>query len=133
MSEQAEAARVLEEAADLLLIHGRCTGQGQDGAGRLCVRGAIQKAQGERPTGMGLWPSPANDALERHLAGTEFAERHLERVRSHDLEPDALAQVERWESVFPSFIWNDSLKGEDQDFEVIDTLKQVAKQLRNGE
>lgn len=65
-----DAATVLEEAADLLLIHGRCTGVPVNDAGAMCVRGAIASAQGLHPSnvwgligGMG----EASRALDRWL------------------------------------------------------------------
>lgn len=99
MSEQTkDAATVLEEAADLLLIRGVC----RDGTwgvpgGSRCVMGAI----GE------VLPAHGQSIACRALFN------HLKTVGGMS----NLAQ------------WNDSTT---DDFEVIDTLRHVAKDLRNG-
>lgn len=103
-------AQVLEDAADLLLIHGRCTGQGKSDDGRLCVLGAMTLAAGgdlENWADLDLRP-PAVAAL-RSLAPrlTTIAKTQIEKV----------------------YLWNDDRDTTDDD--VRDTLLVTAKDIRN--
>jgi hypothetical protein len=109
MTDELDPATVLEEAADLLLIHGRNRGQTIAPDGSLCILGAIERALGQRPMPMALmtYDHPARIALERHLAKCE--------------DPDAEGRASCWG-------WNDRT---DADDEVRDTLLLVAKDLRN--
>lgn len=96
-----DAATVLEDAADLLLIHGRCTHALRNNQGEHCALGAIYEAAGcLRDDGVNhnsaTWD--ATTALIRHLEHGDIAH------------------------------WNNHLA---DDFEVIDTLRHVAKNLRN--
>lgn len=103
---------ILEEAADLLLIEGRCKGQRYDGKGRYCVVGAIEKVQYGEVTAVGAdlgeRPSPYEDPAVRLLA-EKLGERDVMRGGCVDF-------------------WNDNTP---DDFDVIDTLRLVAKDLRN--
>lgn len=115
-----DAAQVLEDAADLLLIKGRCTIIGQDLDGRYCVLGAIAEVQGRYVLGdFNEEPiyndeDPAVIALANHVA-------HLVEGRGvrNDRRPSSRV-----------YGWNDWLDLDD--FEIIDTLRIVAKDLRNG-
>lgn len=124
-----DAAQILEDAADLLLIHGRCTGKGLDDAGRMCVRGAILAAAGERPTQVFGVNSPGVGALEAYLA--RHPEIHADYYMTEGLgsgNPDHWAgnlASGRW----PAWIWNDDPTTTDD--EVRDTLLLAAKDLRN--
>lgn len=108
-----DAATVLEEAADLLLIHGRCTGTAQRKDESLCVLGALTSAMGNVPKDICIetYNAPARVALERHLAATG--------AQAPAADPDRGS----------AWIWNDTTE---DDFEVIDTLRRVAKDLRNA-
>lgn len=121
-------ADVLEEAADLLLIHGRCTGAGQRDDGRMCVRGAIQMAKGEDPFDvMGKGYMPAHRELEQYLGA--HPEIHAEKYLQLNPAPvfvNMLAKG-RWSA----WLWNDDLDTTDDD--VRDVLLLVAKDIRNGE
>jgi hypothetical protein len=85
-----DAATVLEDAADLLLIRG--VGRGRLGipGGQRCVLGALSEVTG--------------DSVDAHMA-------LIRRVGS-----------------VPT--WNDSTP---DDFEIVDTLRHLAKDLRNGD
>lgn len=105
-----EVAQVLEEAADILLINGRCVYDARDDQNRFCVVGAIMAARGydvvvgpvtqtyPRPFGSG-YTDPAVAAIERHLG------------------------------VNNAGVWSDETE---DDFKVIDTMRIVAKDLRNN-
>jgi hypothetical protein len=125
-----DAATILEDAADLLLIHGRCRGVGIDGEGRMCVRGAIRKAQGLDPAEVMGTTSPAQKDLERHLA--DHPDIHAAayianpaNVAFRDSWLETLIVQRRW----PSWMWNDDPATTDD--EVRDVLLLTAKDLRN--
>lgn len=121
-----KAATILEDAADLLLIHGRCTGSGRKPDGRLCVVGAIQVAQGDEPTGIARHPDAVNE-LERHLYEfVPFAAEYIAACRTTTFVEMCDRNLR-----FPAWIWNDRQRGADDDFEIIDTLRLCAKNLRN--
>jgi hypothetical protein len=102
-----DAATVLEEAADLLLMRGRTRVIRQASDGALCVLGALSLASGdETAEGFGVYDHPATSAVASH-------------VRPNRGGQAAMAVAG----------WNDHT---DDDFEVIDTLRLVAKDLRNG-
>lgn len=118
-------ADVLGEAADLLLIHGRCRGEGSEEDGRFCVLGAM--AEAVHPGWVEDDPNyfqvvEANDAANRAMRALD---RHLaldiDRLPGYMLSLPDLRVAH----------WNDGLRSEDDDFEVIDTLRHVAKDLRN--
>lgn len=108
MSEK-DAATVLEDAADLLLIRGVCRDGtfGRPGRER-CALGAISEVVGADIT----------ECSGYHTEGTELYAAARAALYSSDLIGDRTIQ---W--------WNDS---SDDDFEVIDTLRRVAKDLRNA-
>jgi len=118
-----DPATVLEEAADLLLLKGRCKVYGVDAKGRYCVLGAIAAVQGKTWTdedeGAIYEDDPAVDALAATVGPLV----------------DAFERANGWGPCgkgVPStyvYFWNDVLP--DDDFEVIDTLRLVAKDLRN--
>lgn len=125
-----EAAQVLEDAADLLLANGRCIltgvrrgGTTEDVVERYCVLGAIAKAQGVDPDD---WPQlfgdPAVDALGKHLMPAVIDWWASQPQRPAEVTP-----------IMTVYTWNDCLIGDDDgdDFDVIDTLRLVAKDLRN--
>lgn len=122
MTTAEEVAGVLMDAADALLIHGRCKGSGLGDDGRsMCVQGAIAYAQGADPiASMGVH-TPALDALEDYL-----------RVRV-TFRPETLPE-HNWKSTRgggpPAWVWNDTT---DDDDEIIDTLRHAAKAVANGE
>jgi hypothetical protein len=94
-----DAATVLEEAADLLLIRGVCrNGTYGTPGGPRCTIGAVSEVM--EVGDMAAWISPAGKAVADHL-------RHRGVLTLTD--------------------WNDN----SDDFEVIDTLRLVAKDLRN--
>jgi hypothetical protein len=109
-----DAASVLEEAADLLLVRGVLRGEfGMDVNGPRCAMGALAEVQGvDLADVFRLDPGTAMFALDVH-------------VRRDPM----------WDGLFPAGThtpipsWNDDTK---DDFEVIDTLRLVAKDLRNG-
>jgi hypothetical protein len=94
-----DAATVLEEAADLLLIRGRLRGDYGHEGGPRCTVGAMAEVSG---TNIGEVWTPAADVARMAL-----------RAR---IEPRMIPH------------WNDRTE---DDFEVIDTLRLVAKDLRN--
>jgi hypothetical protein len=119
-------AQVLEDAADLLLVHGRCAGKGLDADGAMCVRGAIAKAEGRNPAisleVMGR-RTPALVELESRLP--DLAAGHIARK---------VAEFSGWESTldsgrWPSWVWNDDRDVTDD--EVRDALLLAAKDIRN--
>ena len=103
-----DAATILEDAADLLLIHGRsqCTGRAR--SGKFCVLGAIAEAQ--QP---GWW--------------TDGFPWYWRVVRT---DPAAVAAVAALGFPDDGAVaeWNDETA---DDFEVIDRLRLSAKTLRN--
>lgn len=108
MSEQAEKdpATILEEAADLLLIRGvRRDGRYGVAGGPRCTVGALEEVVG---------PGTVSQVRDRMWPAKRALIWHL--------------QAEGHSGVICD--WNDSSS---DDFEVIDTLRLVAKQLRNGE
>lgn len=106
-------ADVLEEAADILLIHGRCIGYGQDQHGRLCVLGALTKAADGDPR---FWGDLDLKPVARKAAMA------LARRVPYSACSEVPERIYRW---------NDRLSGDEGDFEVMDTLRLVAKDLRN--
>jgi hypothetical protein len=119
-------AQVLEDAADLLLVHGRCTGKGIDANGSMCVRGAIAKAEGKNPAlavdVMGSW-TPALRELEARLP--DLAPVHIARKVADFASWETTLRAGRW----PSWVWNDD--PEVTDDEVRDVLLLAAKDIRN--
>lgn len=129
MDEKLEAAQVLDDAADLLLMNGRCIfdgAAGLPGSERYCVLGAmaqVAKEDADEWTEMGEHPATA--ALAARLRPTVAAwsrenwghwNRHASPPR-HDIEV--------------VYTWNDGVIGDKvDDGEVIDTLRSVAKELR---
>lgn len=111
-------ADVLEQAADLLFVYGRCKGTAEDARGRLCVRGAMRKAMGLDPEDVMGWRAPANEALMTYLA----AHPDVLPVRVVRRNPDWVAR-----GSFPDWVWSDKT---DDDELVIDTLRRCAKDLR---
>jgi hypothetical protein len=111
-----DAATVLEEAADLLLIEGRRTDgylfeHPEEMDGPYCVVGAVSKAAGLIGADCFFegYQHPAVVAVARHLGITEKHREHSWGINVGG--------------------WNDATA---DDFEVIDTLRHVAKDLRNG-
>jgi hypothetical protein len=116
-------AQTLEDAADLLLIHGRCRGKGLADDGSMCVRGAIIKAEGGNPAEVMGVISPGVKALEARLL--DLAPAHVARK---------LAGLDEWQDTvdsgrWPSWCWNDDHKVTDD--EVRDGLLLAAKDIRN--
>lgn len=120
-------ADVLEEAADLLLINGRCVGsretQENRGTRSYCVLDALAAVAGiEGDAEQGIWAwsraaeSPAALALAAHLAT-------MPDLPGYIIDSDPADIVWRWNDHFDF--------APDNDFEVIDTLRRVAKDLRN--
>lgn len=107
MADEMDPATVLEEAADLLLIHGRCKGQLRDDDGRFCVIGAITAATG------------IDVKQDSYLEAGEV------------MQGAAVAAVVPWIGSGSAQVWQWSDRTTD-DFEVIDTLRLVAKDLRNA-
>lgn len=119
MAEEMDPATVLEEAADLLLIHGRCKLEGEDGTGKLCVLGAIGKVRGLRHWSTAIDPPFGMVVPPEILPLTRYAAQRLwDSGRPAPPTPAAI------------YSWND---GSDDDFEIIDGLRHVAKEIRNGE
>lgn len=114
MSEK-DAATVLEEAADLLLIHGRARGTGRNGNGELCVLGAIAEAVAPGWNGDEYW-----QAVTDYCGGQGYPAVHALAARL----PDQDAR-EHW----TVYEWNDDPAVTDDD--VRDTLLTVAKDIRN--
>lgn len=118
------AADVLEEAADLMLVHGRGKYEGRSSGGTYCVLGAMAEA-----VDPGWWQNAAVDPLDKYLYFAIVRARAAEPLRElagrvpHGSLEDLSDKPE--EAVY---LWND---GTDADFEVIDTLRSVAKDLRN--
>lgn len=114
-----KTAQVLEEAADLLLIKGRCKIFGMTSREEYCVLGAIAAVQGvefgDNEGAIYNNEDPAVIALASHVT------------------PEVLAYADRPFGDTPAiyvWTWNDLL--DHDDFEVIDTLRIVAKDLRNS-
>ncbi len=102
-----DPATVLEEAADYLLIHGvRRGSMGYSFGAERCALGAIEIALGGRLPYEAIVGSSAAVALHDHLT-------------AHQPWGDGCIPV-----------WNDMSS---DDFEIIDTLRHVAKNLRNEE
>jgi hypothetical protein len=105
-----DAAQVLEDAADLLLTRGRCQNSGRSAAGEFCALGALYEVIEPgwwRGSSYTYWnvvddEHPAAVALAAHLGDAD----HCWTIAD----------------------WNDATT---DDFEVIDTLRHVAKDLRN--
>jgi hypothetical protein len=118
MDERLKNAQVLEDAADLLLIHGRCTNGLLRSAltGSFCVVGAVGEAAGVDH--WGAYSHPAVLAVADHLGHAPLP------------EPDAGLEMPRAFRGLKVGDWNDQT--EDDDDEVRDTLLLVAKDLRNG-
>jgi hypothetical protein len=104
-----DPAQVLEDAADLMLVRGRARSVREDEAGGLCVVGAVCAASDGDPYAVVSYAHPALPPIARHLG--------------MDDGKDAFTG-------FQVAKWNDRT---DDDFEVIDTLRHVAKSLRNGD
>jgi hypothetical protein len=111
-----DAATVLEEAADLLLIHGRCTYNAKDQAGRYCVVGAVMAARG-----LDVKVGPVTDTTTPLIQAGDFAVGYA--------DPAVLA-VGHHLRVPNVAVWNDETL---DDFKVIDALRLVAKSLRRNE
>jgi len=115
-----DPATILEEAADLLLVHGRCKWRAMDDDGTFCVVGAVMAAQGVRMRPGLVMAQPG---------ATEIGAGYFDPA----LVPLAKAVGTVGPHVPPGAVvanWNDNTA---DDFEVIDTLRHVAKDLRNGE
>jgi hypothetical protein len=109
-----DTAQVLEDAADLLLVHGRCKTNAKDKDGRFCVVGAVMAARGHNV----LTGCVVMTVLNEQALG--YADPALVPVALHvDGSSNGLAAA----------LWNDRTE---DDFEVIDTLRHVAKDLRNS-
>lgn len=114
-----DPAQVLEDAADVLLIHGRCRGFGkQPSTGQFCVLGAIAEVvqpgwdQFDRTAYFHVCDEPeaqaAIEAIDRRLPATDFPSGFV-TTRVYD--------------------WNDVTEDDD---EVRDTLLLAAKDLRGA-
>lgn len=118
-----DAATVLEEAADLLLVKGRCVQKAVDGEGRYCVLGAITTALGLDADAdwddQRVLTHPAIEALAEHLR-----KQHPQ-----------LGAGRRLSNGCAIYAWNDGYAPEIEslptDDDVIDTLRRVAKDIRN--
>ena len=108
---QTASAQIIEDAADLLLIHGRTIAEGVDRAGRLCVLGAVSQAKGLDPR---EWMFQAKTAEVQAISNAVRA-RMPSGLDGHP----HIAIVWRW---------NDCTV---DDFDVIDTLRHIAKDIRN--
>lgn len=126
-----DVAQVLEDAADLLLVHGRCTGRQQDEQGRMCTRGAIAAAAtGDAEQWLNADAQRAVLVLERHLFTHPISSGLMERYALNPEYPRFLDGV-REDGRFPISIWNDAQRTPEGDDECIDTLRRVAKDIRN--
>lgn len=119
-----EHADILEKAADLLFVHGRCTGHGIKPDGRMCVRGAINVAVGgDASMVMGAFDGyKTADLVDAYLAA------HPDLIPAYKREAHS-----DWidEGRFPCWVWNDGLTDAADDELVIDTLRMCAKDARN--
>lgn len=119
-----DAATVLEEAADLLLIRGRCINSRQSNSNRgtasYCVMDAIAEVAGITGTEV----RPAWDLACDSAPALAVAD-HLADMESLPLWLRTLPAADRlWN-------WNDIHDANpENDFEIIDTLRLVAKDLR---
>ncbi len=105
MTDTMDIATVLEEVADLLLMRGVCrTGSYGDPGGPRCVMGALAEV-----LGLNTETASSRDSVWRHPAV--------------DVLFDAVPDRNLIE-------WNDA---SEDDFEVIDTLRHLAKDIRNGQ
>lgn len=119
-------ADILEEAADILLINGRCTIVGVSRKRRAyCVLGAIAKARG--------WDEKSDHEIYRNDDPAVIAlANHISPLLDSGL-PGCIERSGINGKTSPSrdvYLWNDQIEHSD-DFEVIDTLRKVAKDLRN--
>jgi hypothetical protein len=122
--DEKDAATVLEEAADLLLIHGRCTLDAKDRHGRHCVVGAVMAARGF-DVRVGAVTNTSAELLAAGHEGVGYKDPAV-RILARHVPPQEFGTT-------PGATvgcWNDNTE---DDFEVIDTLRHVAKSLRNGE
>lgn len=102
-----EVAQVLEDAADLLLVHGRCRFEREDIDGRLCLAGATAVAQGMNVHSADVLFTDAWTTLTAALPSRDY-------VSLHNMQPIA---------------WNDLPRTTDED--VRDLLLHTAKTCRN--
>lgn len=102
-----EVAQVLEDAADLLLVHGRCAFHREDYDGRLCLAGAVAAAAFGDPHSNYVFAAPAWQAL---AASGPFVGW-------------------RFEPWLNPVMWNDRTETTDED--VRDLLLHTAKTCRN--
>lgn len=122
-----EIADLLDRAADLLFVYGRCTGSGAKPDGSMCVRGAIAYAAGGPPEiAFGTWGlpwRPAIDAIDDYLA------RHPEVLPRNSDGSIHCGDIIEDEGRYPAWIFNDRTE---DDGLVIDTVKRCAKELRDA-
>jgi hypothetical protein len=109
----------LEDAADLLLIHGRCKGTGVNGEDQFCVMHAIAVAKGTLPQ---IVPSGSTTKPAEAWVVECFGPEAAALSASLDVRFGSNPIDRCWG-------WNDMIS---DDFEVIDHLRLVAKDLRNN-
>lgn len=112
-----DSAQVLEDAADVLLIHGRCTATGHDSVGRFCTLGAVAEAI---EPGWHQFSPCRYWGLTDEGVGAEAVSAVARRVRQ-PWSPSEDAMAVYW--------WNDDHATSHD--EVRDTLLLAAKDLRN--
>jgi hypothetical protein len=111
MMDNDQIADVLEKAADLLFVNGRCKVDATNEKGELCVEGAIARALG----------ATANDwvRLDGHPA--------FNALQSYLVDGGMLPKMHYGDPTYNPWAWNDYT---DDDVHIIDTLKSCAKSLR---
>jgi predicted DNA-binding ribbon-helix-helix protein len=127
-----DPATILEEAADILLTRGRCVGVGRNQRDEYCVLAAIALASGvdvaDNENAI-YEPTAACAALASAVRPVV-----IQWVGDHNWgwNADAGSSPATAQDQDIVWFWNDIVDHLD-DFEVIDTLRHVAKDLRNGE
>jgi hypothetical protein len=112
------AAAVLEEAADVLLVHGWCKTQGHDNEGRFCVLGAV--AEAVEPG----WYEVDRTYYWSVIGGMRVVRDALAALANRLPEPSPP------EDAIAVYQWNDATIEAD---DIRDTLLLAAKDLRNGQ
>lgn len=114
-----EPAEVLDRAADLLWLYGRCTGRVEDEQGRLCVRGAIMRA-----LDVDNYFLPPAWGVQQQLGRYLAAHRELLPL---SWDGSILHEEMADDGMYPPWIFNDRTKDDEL---VVDTLRRCAKSLR---
>lgn len=111
MIDSGKVAEILENAADLLEVHGWCQDRSRDDEGRMCAMGALYQST----FGPGVWECPSRveyDTEHGYLEATRALNRKIGTQRS-----------------IPG--WNDN--SERTADEVIEAIKATAKDIRNSQ